>query len=62
MSVVSKRAYIFLIAFFSIVGMIYTPIGLNYGYPDINAVGSLIYTNQNETLEYISGLSASTYL
>ncbi|WP_232370202.1 phosphoethanolamine transferase [Xenorhabdus lircayensis] len=51
-----------LIAFFSLVGMAYTPIGLNYGYPDVNAVGSLIYTNQNETLEYISGLPVLTYL
>ncbi|MBD2795466.1 phosphoethanolamine transferase [Xenorhabdus sp. 18] len=42
--------------------MLYTPIGLNYGYPDVNAVGSLIYTNSNETAEYISGLSVSTYL
>ncbi|WP_167371846.1 phosphoethanolamine transferase [Xenorhabdus beddingii] len=62
MAAVSKRIYVCLIAFFSLVGMLYTPIGLNYGYPDINAVGSLIYTNQNETLEYISGLSVSTYL
>ncbi|WP_319939476.1 sulfatase-like hydrolase/transferase [Xenorhabdus littoralis] len=59
---VSKRIYILLITFFSFIGMIYTPIGLNYGYPDVNAVGSLLYTNQNETLEYISGLPVSTYL
>ncbi|SFN58698.1 hypothetical protein [Xenorhabdus japonica] len=58
----SKRVYIFLITFFSLMGILYTPIGLNYGYPDVNAVGSLIYTNRNETAEYISGLSISTYL
>ncbi|OTA17026.1 tRNA modification GTPase TrmE [Xenorhabdus vietnamensis] len=58
----SKRVYIFSITFFSLVGILYTPIGLNYGYPDVNAVGSLIYTNRNETVEYISGLSISTYL
>ncbi|PHM49602.1 tRNA modification GTPase TrmE [Xenorhabdus miraniensis] len=62
MAAVSKRIYTVLIAFFSLVGILYTPIGLNYGYPDVNAVGSLLYTNQNETLEYISGLSLSTYL
>ncbi|CDG18850.1 hypothetical protein [Xenorhabdus doucetiae] len=58
----SKRIYLFLLVFLSLVGMLYTPIGLNYGYPDVNAVGSLIYTNSNETAEYISGLSVSTYL
>ncbi|WP_208615241.1 phosphoethanolamine transferase [Xenorhabdus kozodoii] len=51
-----------MITFFSLLGMLYTPIGLNYGYPDINAVGSLIYTNKREAAEYISGLSVSTYL
>ncbi len=58
----SKRIYICSIAFFSLVGALYTPIGLNYGYPDVNAVGSLIYTNRHETAEYISGLPISTYL
>ncbi|MDX7985970.1 phosphoethanolamine transferase [Xenorhabdus sp. 12] len=59
---INKQLYVFLIIFFSLVGVAYTPIGLNYGYPDINAVGSLIYTNKNETWEYITGLPLSTYL
>lgn len=62
LAAISRRIYVFLIAFFSLIGVLYTPIGLNYGYPDINAVGSLIYTNRNETVEYISSLSVSTYL
>ncbi len=62
LAAVSKRVYLFLITFFSLVAILYAPVGLNYGFPDINAVGSLLYTNQNETLEYISGFPVSTYL
>ncbi|CDH34582.1 putative transmembrane protein (N-terminal); phosphatase (C-terminal) [Xenorhabdus bovienii str. Intermedium] len=62
LAALSKRVYLFLITFFSLVAILYAPVGLNYGFPDINAVGSLLYTNQNETLEYISGFPVSTYL
>ncbi|PHM51844.1 phosphoethanolamine transferase [Xenorhabdus sp. KK7.4] len=58
----NKRLYVVLICLFSIVGILYAPLGLNYGFPDINAVGSVLYTNRNETLEYISGFPVSTYL
>lgn len=41
----------------SIIGAIYTPIGLKYGSPNINSVISFFYTNTNETLEFIHTLS-----
>ncbi|MDR0219346.1 MAG: phosphoethanolamine transferase [Enterobacteriaceae bacterium] len=58
----NKRIYILLISFFAIIGILYAPLGLNYGFPDINAVGSVLYTNRNETLEYIGSFPLSTYM
>lgn len=45
-----------------LIGVIYSPVGLTYGYPDVNSIGSLIYTNKNEAIEFISGLPLFTYL
>ncbi|KAA1192270.1 sulfatase-like hydrolase/transferase [Photorhabdus heterorhabditis] len=53
--------YTFIFAI-GLIGVIYSPVGLTYGYPDINSIGSLIYTNKNETIEFISGLPLFTYL
>lgn len=52
-----KKIYSISIIFLSIIGAIYTPIGLKYGSPNINSVISFFYTNTNETLEFIQTLS-----
>ncbi len=58
----SKILYIALIVIYWLAGLIYGAVGLNYGYPDVNAIGSLMYTDNNESLEYIAGLPVKTYL
>ncbi|NDL00385.1 phosphoethanolamine transferase [Photorhabdus bodei] len=58
----NKYIYYIFVFMIGLVGVIYSPVGLNYGYPDINSVGSLIYTNKNEAFEFISGLPIFTYL
>lgn len=52
-----KKIYSICIILLSIIGAIYTPIGLKYGSPNINSVISVFYTNTNETLEFIQTLS-----
>ncbi|WP_109406999.1 phosphoethanolamine transferase [Proteus faecis] len=52
-----KKIYSICIILLSIIGAIYTPIGLKYGSPNINSVISFFYTNTNETLEFIQTLS-----
>lgn len=52
-----KKSYSICIILLSIIGAIYTPIGLKYGSPNINSVISFFYTNTNETLEFIHTLS-----
>ncbi|MBQ0212755.1 phosphoethanolamine transferase [Proteus vulgaris] len=52
-----KKIYSISIMLLSIIGAIYTPIGLKYGSPNINSVISFFYTNTNETLEFIHTLS-----
>ncbi|QKD71047.1 phosphoethanolamine transferase [Proteus terrae] len=52
-----KKTYSISIILLSIIGAIYTPIGLKYGSPNINSVISFFYTNTNETLEFVQTLS-----
>lgn len=58
----SFSIYCIFILAIGLTGVVYSPVGLTYGYPDINSVGSLIYTNKNEAIEFISGLPLFTYL
>lgn len=58
----SQVLYVLLLTIYLLLGLIYGAVGINYGYPDVNAVGSLMYTDNGESLEYIAGLPFKTYL
>ncbi|EOE6700243.1 phosphoethanolamine transferase [Morganella morganii] len=58
----SRVLYVLLLTIYLLLGLIYGAVGINYGYPDVNAVGSLMYTDNGESLEYIAGLPFKTYL
>jgi len=44
---------VFLIAIFSVIGLLYAPTGVIYGPPDVNVVGSFLYTTPEESLGFI---------
>lgn len=37
----------------SIIAFVYSPVGVIYGYPDVNVIGSFWYTNDEESLEFL---------
>lgn len=46
---------------FTILGMGYMSVGAIYGSPDVNVIGSLMYTHAAESREYLSGLPMSIW-
>lgn len=62
LSLLHRYAYSVSLTFYMLIGTFYAPIGVTYGFPDINSVGSLIYTNTNESIEFIKGLPNISYL
>ncbi|UCB32261.1 hypothetical protein J9874_02823 [Duffyella gerundensis] len=59
---VGKIPYRFVVMVFTLAGALYAPVGINYGFPDINFIGSLMYTNTNEAHEFISNIPTATWL
>ncbi|MEG0277904.1 MAG: sulfatase-like hydrolase/transferase [Morganella sp. (in: enterobacteria)] len=59
---VSRKVYLVVVLFYALAGMFYAPVGINYGFPDVNSVGSLIYTNSRESAEFFLGISLRIYL
>ena len=57
-----KIPYRFVVMVFTLAGALYAPVGINYGFPDINFIGSLMYTNTNEAHEFISNIPTATWL
>ena len=45
----SRVLYVLLLTIYLLLGLIYGAVGINYGYPDVNAVGSLMYTDNGES-------------
>ncbi|HBW5513557.1 TPA: phosphoethanolamine transferase [Klebsiella pneumoniae] len=58
----SKFFYISIILILSLIGFIYSPVGVIYGYPDINVVGSFLYTDSSESKEFLIGTPFYIYL
>jgi len=58
----SKIAYRCLVLLFMVVGTLYAPVGINYGFPDINVMGSLMYTNVNEASEFLDNIPVIAWL
>ncbi|SEQ18202.1 Phosphoethanolamine transferase for glucans (OPG), alkaline phosphatase superfamily [Rosenbergiella nectarea] len=51
--ILSPALYKTLIVIYSIVGFIYAPTGVIYGPPDVNVVGSFLYTTPEESIGFI---------
>ncbi|MFS7360397.1 hypothetical protein AB6896_16200 [Rahnella inusitata] len=58
----AKIPYRFVVMVFTLAGALYAPVGINYGFPDINVIGSLMYTNTNEAHEFIGNIPAAAWL
>ncbi len=58
----SKKSFYFLILPTSILVSIYSPIGFEYGSPDLQAVISLYSTDVAESIEFLSLISFSSYI
>ncbi|WP_052250319.1 phosphoethanolamine transferase [Enterobacter sp. Bisph1] len=59
---ITKIGYRFLVAVYMLAGALYAPVGINYGFPDINVIGSLMYTNPNEANEFLANIPAAAWL
>ncbi|KAB8305892.1 phosphoethanolamine transferase [Erwinia endophytica] len=57
-----KIIYRFVVMVFTLAGAFYAPVGINYGFPDINVIGSLMYTSTNEAHEFISNIPTAAWL
>lgn len=57
-----KIIYRFVAMVFTLAGALYAPVGINYGFPDINVIGSLMYTNTNEAHEFIGNIPTAAWL
>lgn len=49
----SLLAYRVFIVLFLTIGFLYSPIGVIYGCPDVNVIGSFLYTNSDESREFL---------
>ncbi|HBT4088717.1 TPA: sulfatase-like hydrolase/transferase, partial [Klebsiella variicola] len=58
----SRFFYSSIILILSLIGFIYSPVGIIYGYPDINVVGSFLYTDSSESKEFLIGTPFYIYL
>jgi len=59
---IMKFLYRSLVVIFTLLGALYAPVGINYGYPDDNVIGSLMYTNANEAYEFLGNIPETTWL
>ncbi|WP_235846318.1 hypothetical protein [Morganella psychrotolerans] len=59
---VSRKVYLVVVLLYALTGIFYAPVGINYGFPDVNSIGSLIYTNSRESAEFFMGISLRIYL
>jgi glucan phosphoethanolaminetransferase (alkaline phosphatase superfamily) len=57
-----KISYRFVVIVFTLAAALYAPVGINYGFPDINVIGSLMYTNTNEAHEFIGNIPTAAWL
>jgi glucan phosphoethanolaminetransferase (alkaline phosphatase superfamily) len=57
-----KRTFRAIVVAFTVAGACYAPVGINYGFPDINVIGSLMYTNPNEAHEFIASIPPLAWL
>lgn len=44
------------------IAILYCPVGLLYNFPDVNSIGSLMYTNKDESFEFLMNLPLWIYL
>lgn len=57
-----KIIYRCVVMVFTLAGAFYAPVGINYGFPDINVIGSLMYTNTNEVHEFVGNIPTAAWL
>ncbi|MCW2096366.1 UNVERIFIED_ORG: glucan phosphoethanolaminetransferase (alkaline phosphatase superfamily) [Enterobacter sp. BIGb0239] len=57
-----KIIYRFVAMVFTLAGALYAPVGINYGFPDINVIGSLMYTSTNEAHEFVGNIPTAAWL
>ena len=49
----SQLLYKLLVVIYSLIGFLYAPTGIIYGSPDVNVVGSFLYTTSEESIGYL---------
>ena len=59
---VKNGLYRYVILFFTLLAVIYLPVGLIYGPPTYNTVASFYYTDVQESYEFISNIDVKYYL
>ncbi|CAI8851792.1 sulfatase-like hydrolase/transferase [Kosakonia quasisacchari] len=57
-----KGVYQCLVLLLTVAGALYAPVGIIYGYPDINVTGSLMYTNSREAHEFLGNIPLTAWL
>lgn len=57
-----KIIYRFVVMVFTLAGAFYAPVGINYGFPDINVIGSLMYTSTDEAHEFVGNIPTAAWL
>jgi glucan phosphoethanolaminetransferase (alkaline phosphatase superfamily) len=57
-----KWIYRCLVIVLTVAGALYAPVGIIYGYPDINVMGSLMYTNPQEAREFLGNIPLTAWL
>ncbi|EOU2321739.1 sulfatase-like hydrolase/transferase [Yersinia enterocolitica] len=57
-----KIIYRCVVMVFTLAGAFYAPVGINYGFPDINVIGSLMYTSTNEAHEFVGNIPTAAWL
>lgn len=57
-----KGVYRCLVLLLTVAGALYAPVGIIYGYPDINVTGSVMYTNSREAHEFLGNIPLTAWL
>ncbi|WVD69869.1 phosphoethanolamine transferase [Orbus wheelerorum] len=54
--------YKFIVFFLMVIAILHAPVGLLYNFPDVNSIGSLMYTNKDESLEFFFNIPSWVYI